>query len=48
MPYIGVCWVCKKYGELTFRYTRRIVDDETGEVIKKGKRFPICLNCVST
>lgn len=45
MPYFGVCFRCKQYGEVTFRCTKSIVDEETGEN-KKGKRFIICLSCL--
>jgi len=43
--YHGVCFKCKQYGEVTFRCTKTIVDEETGEK-HKGKRFIICLSCV--
>lgn len=43
---LGQCPKCRKIGEITFRCTKPVVDEETGETIKKGKRFPICLDCV--
>lgn len=44
--YHGVCFRCKRYGEVTFRSTKSVVDEETGEK-KQGKRFMICLECLN-
>lgn len=44
----GTCFKCHAYGHVEFRSTKDIKDEETGEVLKKGRRFAFCLGCLTS